>query len=66
MMDLTINGELKDVSAETVDGVIAELGLADKLIVVELEGQIIAKDQWVMEPVKPGMKMEIVHFVGGG
>ncbi|WP_010278325.1 sulfur carrier protein ThiS [Paenibacillus senegalensis] len=66
MMDLTINGTVRQVSADTVLGVVAELGLQDKLIVVELEGRIIEKEQWDRESVRQGMKMEIVHFVGGG
>lgn len=65
-MDLMINGTERQISAETVEGVVSELGLQDKLIVVELEGRIIDKEQWEKEPVQAGMKMEIVHFVGGG
>lgn len=65
-MELVINGIPKEVEAATVADVIRQYGLEAKMIVVELEGQIVQKDHWADTPVQPAMKIEIVHFVGGG
>lgn len=65
-MRLTVNGELREVQAGTVESMVKELGLDNKLIVVEIDGQIIEKQDWSDAALREGMKVEIVHCVGGG
>jgi len=65
-MRLIINGESREVAATHVQQLVAELELDHKLIVVEVEGRIIDQDQWVDCRLEEGMKLELVHFVGGG
>lgn len=66
MVTLKINGEEKTIEAKKVSDVVAHYGLEKNLVVVELNGQIIERDDWEATAVKDGMKIELVHFVGGG
>ena len=69
-MKLKINGEIKsfDTLEESLNLsiVISKLGLNPKLIVVELNGVIINRDQWEEQNIKNGDVLEIVTIVGGG
>lgn len=66
MVELIVNGERKELDARTVSDVIQLFGLQANMVIVELNGQIPHRDQWNITEVQPGMKLEIVHFVGGG
>jgi sulfur carrier protein len=65
-MLLIINGDKENVDAAFVVDVINHYELFGKMIVVELEGTIVSQELWASTPVQEGMKLEIVHFVGGG
>ncbi len=66
-MQLTINGELRTVTGPaTVAGVLQELGLDPRAVVVELNREIIRRPAAAATPVADGDVVEIVHFVGGG
>ncbi|HET9741438.1 MAG TPA: sulfur carrier protein ThiS [Terriglobales bacterium] len=45
---------------------IEHLGLKSDRIAVELNRQIAHRGRWPELPLKPGDRLEIVHFVGGG
>ena len=65
-MEVVLNGERRNVAADTVSALIAEFGLGNKLLVVEIDGAIIPKERWAATRIGEGMKIELVHFVGGG
>ncbi|SFD99755.1 sulfur carrier protein [Paenibacillus catalpae] len=65
-MQLIVNGEAKELEARTIQDVINHFGLEGRPVVVEAGGEIITKDQWLDMEVRPLMKIELVHFVGGG
>ncbi|WP_100398355.1 sulfur carrier protein ThiS [Bacillus sp. FJAT-44742] len=65
-MTIEVNGEKKDLQVQTLIEVVEHFDLQDKMIVTEVEGKIIDRDQWNVTEVQPGMKIELVHFVGGG
>lgn len=65
-MRLVLNGEDKDVAADTVEGLIAELGLGDTRVAVELNRVIVRRASWAETPLHDGDAVEVVHFVGGG
>jgi sulfur carrier protein len=65
-MQLIINGEAKELDATTIQDVVVHFGLEGRPLVVEADGEIIAKEQWPDIEVRPLMKIELVHFVGGG
>lgn len=65
-MELIINGEKRELAAITMEDVVKELGLWGKPVVAEAAGEVLTKEQWAEFRVRPGMKIELVHFVGGG
>jgi sulfur carrier protein len=65
-MLLIINGNKEELRAAFLIDVIKFYGLQDKMVVVEAEGVIVPKELWESSPVSEGMKIELVHFVGGG
>lgn len=66
MVSLTINGEEKTLDVQTVSDVVAHYRLEKNLVIVELEGKIIERNDWEATAVEAGMRIELVHFVGGG
>jgi len=66
-MSLTINGEIKEINAVAhVAGLLAELGLDPRAVVVELNEKIVRRDAIEQTPVNDGDRIEILRFVGGG
>lgn len=66
-MELIINGEQKLLEqVNTIQDVIERLGLAGKPVVAEADGKVLTAEQWPDTPVRENMRIELVHFVGGG
>jgi sulfur carrier protein len=66
-MQLVINGDDRTVQrADTVEQLLAELGLDARAVVVELNRVIIRRPALASTPLAEGDCVEIVHFVGGG
>lgn len=65
-MRLVLNGEDKDVAADTVERLVDELGLGQTRVAVELNRVIVRRASWAETPLKEGDVVEVVHFVGGG
>ncbi|SFS57286.1 sulfur carrier protein ThiS [Paenibacillus sp. BC26] len=65
-MVLVINGQKQELDVLTIQDVIAHYGLAGKPIVVEADGDVLTAAQWETATVRPDMRIELVHFVGGG
>ena len=65
-MKLTINGEPQISSAETLGALIKTLGMKPDRVAIELNREIVPRDQWPQTPLHDGDRLEIVHFVGGG
>ncbi|QHW32460.1 thiamine phosphate synthase [Paenibacillus rhizovicinus] len=63
---VTVNGRREETSARTVSELIEALGLVGKSLVVELNGEIIARESWAAAGLADGAVLELVHFVGGG
>ncbi len=56
---------------ETPDGtsvlrLIELLDLAQKRVAVEVNAELVVKGEWAAVVLKPGDKVEVVSFVGGG
>jgi thiamine biosynthesis protein ThiS len=67
MIDIELNGESKQLSAETtVAQLLAQLGLADKRVAVEYNLDILPKSRHLATALKMGDRVEIVHAIGGG
>ncbi|OYW47118.1 MAG: thiamine biosynthesis protein ThiS [Sphingomonadales bacterium 32-68-7] len=66
LLNLTVNGEPRRSSANTLAALIGELGLKPEKVAVERNGLIVPRSTLSEAPVADGDVLEIVHFVGGG
>jgi len=66
-MRVTLNGEPRDLrDGLTVADLVGELGLRARRIAVEINLDILARDDYERRPLCDGDVVEIVHFIGGG
>lgn len=66
-MTIFINGDAREFEAElTVAGLLDALDLPEQRVAIELNRQVIRKQDWEITNVKQNDKIEVVHFVGGG
>jgi len=66
-MKLVINGEDRDLAEPvTLEGLVERLGMKPDRVAVELNREIVPRDQWSRTRLKESDRLEIVHFVGGG
>lgn len=66
-MNLQINGEQKTYASPlTLAALISQMGLKSDRVAVELNFEIVPRDQWPLTNLSEGDRLEIVHFVGGG
>lgn len=66
-LEIVVNGRAR--SAErgaTVASFLAAHDLDPDLVVVERNGEILAREAYAGTPLDSGDRLEIVHFVGGG
>ena len=64
---IDLNGSSHEVPAkvESVQQLLGHLNLADRILIVELNKEIVAKEAYD-KPIKDRDQIEIIHFVGGG
>lgn len=64
---IDLNGSSHEVPAmvENVQQLLGHLNLADRILIVELNKKIVAKEAYD-KPIKDRDQIEIIHFVGGG
>jgi thiamine biosynthesis protein ThiS len=66
-MKLQINGEVRDFSSPlSLGSLVEQLGMKQDRVAVELNRNIVPREQWPETPLGEGDRLEIVHFVGGG
>jgi thiamine biosynthesis protein ThiS len=66
-MTVILNGEQREYrEGMSIADLVAELGLGKRRIAVEVNRDIIPRDEYVTYRLQPGDHIEIVHFVGGG
>ncbi len=64
---LTVNGRARNAPAGTsLLGLLAELELDPRFVVVEHNREIVRRPQLDQHAVHEGDQVELVHFVGGG
>lgn len=66
-MEITLNGTptaLPDNA--TVSQLLAQAGLAERRVAVEVEGEIVPRSAHATQVLQPGDRVEIVHALGGG
>jgi thiamine biosynthesis protein ThiS len=66
-VQVIINGEAQALTAGvTIADLVSRLGLNQRRIAVELNREIIAREEYGSLVLADGDQVEIVHFVGGG
>jgi sulfur carrier protein len=66
-MRLVVNGEERQVGkSTTVKLLLASLGLADTLVAVERNEDVVPRARHESTELHEGDRVEVVHFVGGG
>lgn len=66
-MNITINGNDHTIEKiKTIEDMLTQLGLGEKLVIVEQNRQIIDRMEYGQTVVRDNDTFEIVHFVGGG
>ena len=66
-MQVTVNGDPMELpQGITVTDLVQQLKLKPELVVVELNLNILKREQLAQAALKAGDQVEIVHFVGGG
>lgn len=67
MITIRLNGQDRNLpEGTTVATLLDMLELAPVMVVVEVDGDILARDQHPETVLNAGAEVEIVHFVGGG
>ncbi len=66
-MTVKLNGETRECrDGMTIADLVAELGLGAKRIAVEVNRDIIPREDYAQHRLHVGDEIEVVHFVGGG
>jgi thiazole synthase len=63
---ITVNGETRQTSAQSIAGLVAELSLDPAKVAVERNREIVPRSTLADAGLADGDVLEIVHFVGGG
>jgi sulfur carrier protein len=66
-LEIMVNGEPRDIPAPaTLLELLAHLGLDPRMVVVELNREIVRRARLGETALADGDVVELVHFVGGG
>jgi thiamine biosynthesis protein ThiS len=66
-LGLLVNGEPRQLQAPaTLSDLLVRLGLDPRMVVVELNREIIRRPRLGEVALRDGDQVELVHFVGGG
>lgn len=65
-MQLTINGKPEEIQGSTVLDVLKLKDIDPHMVAVELNTQMVERDQLEATPVKEGDKLEFLFYMGGG
>jgi len=64
---MIVNGEKMDIQAGiTVEELLQKLNFNDNRVVVEVDLEIVSKDEYSIKKLDTNSKVEIIQFVGGG
>ena len=65
-MQLTINGETKQIGSHTIQELLIELGIEDKVMAAAVNMDVVKKDVWDSFQLNENDRVEFLQFVGGG
>ena len=66
-MQLVVNGKPREIEGPmTLAAYVAALGLHERMIVVERNGEIVRRERYAETELQPGDTLEIVQMMAGG
>ncbi|MGI6093568.1 MAG: sulfur carrier protein ThiS [Veillonellaceae bacterium] len=66
-ISIVVNGEeIQLTKGSTVEQLLEQMGLKGRHLVIELNEQILTRQDWETVALQDGDRLEIVTFVGGG
>ena len=65
-MKLIVNGENKDTQSKTVQTLLDELNINDKVMAAAVNMNVVKKENWSSFELSENDKVEFLQFVGGG
>jgi sulfur carrier protein len=67
-MTIQLNGRTVDLPVEvmTIQDLLKQYQLEHRIVIVELNQEIIDKSMYTTIPILDGDRVEMIHFVGGG
>jgi sulfur carrier protein len=66
-LSIVVNGEPQSLApGSTVLDLLSGLGRHPRTVAVELNGDILPRDEYGARQLHPGDRLEVVHFVQGG
>lgn len=66
-MTIFINGVARELRGDiSVSSMLDELDLPRQRVAIELNRQVVRRQDWESTPVSDGDRIEVVTFVGGG
>ncbi|PFH89039.1 sulfur carrier protein ThiS [Bacillus sp. AFS088145] len=67
-MEIRLNGKNIDISSKTctIQDLLNEYQLENRIVIVEVNKEIIYKEQYSLTRLSNGDSVELIHFVGGG
>ena len=66
MPRLTVNGAERETQADTLEALLAELGLAGRPVAAERNGGVVPKKEHAATALEDNDTLELVTLVGGG
>lgn len=67
MIQLFVNGETQEFEKDaTVTNLLEKLGTSPERVAIELNLQVLDKQEYARTLLKDGDRLEIISFVGGG
>lgn len=66
-MLVKINGKDSDIPQDsTVQGLIQAKNLPEKLVIVDLNGQVLNQEDWLRTYLHPDDDLQLIQIIGGG
>jgi len=65
-MQLIVNGKEKNTESKTVQDLLDELEINDKVMAAAVNMDVVKKENWSTFELKEKDKVEFLQFVGGG
>lgn len=65
-MQLIINGERRECKSQTIQMLLEEIGIEEKVMAAAVNMNVVKKEQWATFIISENDKIEFLQFVGGG